>query len=379
MVISMETVLTVGLNTRSVVCSLKKLKYHVYSVDYFGSLDLRKCADKTDSILKQAENESCGKIIDQFKSQLLDEKAQKLADDVDHIICLSGASPQIFSPQKIWGNDGYFDNKATQYKTLAENFSLPLTFLPSSFDEAKDIVTSHPEYEFLIKPNHGSGGYGVRSFGAKIPNWQPGDFILQEFLNGKIISASVLSTEDEAKTIITSENIIDKDKIGSEQPYAYQGNISPYQVDEKVKLMAEEIVLDLGLIGSNGVDFILNKEGIHVLEVNPRIQGTFECVEKALNVNMAEAHLAACQDKIIDIDSPHQYAIKTVIHAPHQLQIGNLEFLGIHDIPLPGVIIEKNEPICTTLVSNKKLDNCIKLSKSLLNQVYQKITPLTIL
>jgi predicted ATP-grasp superfamily ATP-dependent carboligase len=372
MVIHMETVLTVGINTRSVVCSLKKLGYQVYSADYFGSVDLKRCADQMDSVLDQSPEKSCGIFIEKFRALDLQEIAREFADDADHIICLSSISPKIFPRDKIRGNDGHYDSKATLYKALSSNFNLPLTFLPSNQEETNEIVNSHPEYEFILKPNQGSGGYGVRVWEPGQPRLK-GDYILQEFIPGQIISASVLSTTETAKTIINSENIVHTSNLGQLEPFGYCGNIVPPHINDEIKKLAEEVVLKLGLVGSNGVDFIIYDDEIYILEVNPRIQGTFECAELSLNINMAEAHLKACQGQIMDIPSPQKYAVKMVVHAKERSKVGNLNISDVYDIPHNGVIIEKGEPVCTVLSSGRGRFGTIKKTESIVAQVYQNL------
>ncbi len=55
--------------------------------------------------------------------------------------------------------------------------------------------------------------------------------------------------------------------------------------------LAEELVLDFKLLGSNGVDFLVTETGPIVLEINPRFQGSLDTVEKAMNINLFEAHV----------------------------------------------------------------------------------------
>ena len=75
---------------------------------------------------------------------------------------------------------------------------------------------------------------------------------------------------------------------------------------------SEKLIRKFELIGSNGVDFILNKNGLYIIEINPRIQGTFECVQQALGINMLEAHIKACQNEIISIDKAKYYSYKKI-------------------------------------------------------------------
>jgi len=60
-----------------------------------------------------------------------------------------------------------------------------------------------------------------------------------------------------------------------------------------MEALAEELVLEFKLLGSNGVDFLASKKGPVVLEINPRFQGSLDTVEKAMNINLFEAH-AGC-------------------------------------------------------------------------------------
>src|SRR5690606_2141027 len=108
---------------------------------------------------------------------------------------------------------------------------------------------------------------------------------------GDNISASVLSTAEESRTIITSQQIIGAGELGQKEPFGYTGNITPYCGQANIVELAEIVINRLGLVGSNGVDFIAKKGEVYVVEVNPRIQGTFECVEKSLGINMAKAHI----------------------------------------------------------------------------------------
>jgi len=70
-------------------------------------------------------------------------------------------------------------------------------------EEAWEIQKQKPEKRFLIKPLIGSGGFGV----SPISDYREdprGPFILQEFIEGLHLSASVLSTGKDVMTILTS-------------------------------------------------------------------------------------------------------------------------------------------------------------------------------
>ena len=107
------------------------------------------------------------------------------------------------------------------------------------------------------------------------------------------------------------------------ETYGYCGNIAPYRettntTNMNFKEVAEEVVRDLKLIGSNGVDMIVKNDDVYVIEVNPRLQGTFEVTEAALGINMAEAHIMACDGDLIEVPRPKKFAVKMIVFSKHR-------------------------------------------------------------
>ncbi len=373
----MKNVLVVGTNTRPVACSVKKMGHTVYSVDYFCTSDLVKCSDYLRCILNQLPFETCGSYADKYDQSLLQKYADEVVDDVDYILCSSGAVPENFPESKVIGNKKimHIENKYNQYKLLKDKFNLPETFLVSSFDEASEIAESMEDKKFIVKPIIGAGGKDIRRFEETTYNSNFSRLILQEVIEGKSISASVLSTKDEAKTILTSQQIIGNGELGQPDEFAYCGNIVPYSNDPNIKKTAEEAVRELSLIGSNGVDIIERNGELYIIEVNPRFQGTLECTEEVLGINMFDAHFKACNGTLIDVPEPKGYAVKMVVFAKWRSIAGDLNFEGVYDIPEKNVIIEKDEPAATVVASGNTIDEAIKNGQKIVNKVYRTLYP----
>ncbi len=379
--VPMENVLVVGVNTRPVACSLKKLGCTVYSSDYFGVMDLHPCVDQYRSVLSQEPYQSCGNFTENFNPDDIKELAADFIPEADSIICLAGVSPKIFPKSKIIGNGSVedVDDKYLLYQKLKGKFNFPLTFNVSDMDEAVEIAGDYPEKNFLIKPVHGSGGYGIRELDGE------GDvdftnFILQERLTGLSLSASVLSTGSQSQTILTSRQIIGDARLCQRQPYGYCGNIAPLtdgNVIQEISESAEQIVDYLKLVGSNGVDFILQDDQLYVVEVNPRIQGTMECAELSLNINMAEAHIRACQGDLMDVPRPTSFAVKMVVHARERSQVGELDFEGVYDLPAENVIIEEGEPVATVVTSSRVREDAVYSAGKKVEDVYGNLKSLS--
>ncbi len=385
----MENILVLGANTRPIACSLKSIGYNVYSTDYFGCQDLKTCVTDFRSSLSQKPFHSCGFFSQNFNSDLLIENAKEFFECSDYIVYSSGVSPLKIPNKKLVGNKHHknVENKYKLYKHFLNRFEgvfkLPETYLVSDLKDAQETANSSDAEKFLVKPIEGSGGIGIKNLDSMDPNDDIQRAILQEIIEGQDVSASVLSTGDDATSILTTQQIIGNKCLGQKESYAYGGNIAPYaketkqssiqNINKSFKEVAEDLILDLNLIGSNGVDMIIKNGDIYLIEVNPRIQGTFEVCEAVLDINLAEAHILACEGELIDIPKPNKFAVKMIVHAKKKSIVGNLNMNNVNDIPTPNVIIEEGEPVCTVLTSGNVLENTIYSAKRVVNDVYRNL------
>ena len=84
--------------------------------------------------------------------------------------------------------------------------------------------------------------------------------------------------------------------------------------------MAEEIIAKLGLVGSNGVDFLLTEKGPVVVEVNSRFQGSLDTVELSGGGNVFQAHLQSFAGRLPKKPAqPRRTAGRIIVYAPRDL------------------------------------------------------------
>ena len=284
---------------------------------------------------------------------------------------------------------------------MKNKFNVPLTFQPLDVDELNEILQQYPNNQFILKPLQGSGGLGIfllnnessnklKQVNEICQNISLENYILQEYIEGTNVSSSVLSSKNDSKNIINSRLITEHD-LGNDT-FEYSGNILPLdenslrmfngyetninlnQLNDEMKNASEDLINEFDLIGSNGVDFVLDKQGeLKVIEINPRFQGTYELVENALGINLLDAHIKACEGEMIDIPNPNQYSIKKIIYARKQVLIGNLNIPNVYDIPYEGVKIEKDQPLVTLISSNKNLETAIDNIRIAENEIYRNI------
>ena len=384
----MEKLLLIGIDTRSMLNSALKLDYDVYSTSYFSTSDTPTIENQK-IILKESDGESCGVFEDQFNPEAMLDVSRDYLDEVDHIIPISGISPTDFSKRhqkKILGNTdiGNIEDKYKFYNEIKDEFLTPMTFSVNDMGEAIEINNSHPESQFILKPLQGSGGYDVNLLNNDSDfEFNGREFILQEYVEGISLSSSVLASKSDAKAI-THTRLLTMNDFEHNSSFVYVGNILPLteksimanvgNLDEIISMMkhtSESLAEKFSLLGSNGVDYILNENGLYVIEINPRLQGTFECVEKSYGINMLEAHIKACQGEIINIPKPQYYSYKKIIYSPNRNMYEKIDLDNIYDLPHIGSITEKSEPLLTIIDKDtdfEKLYEKVELSSEIVNE-----------
>ena len=418
----MENLLLMGIDTRPMVNSALKLDYKTFSISYFKTVDFKvPYAEK--HVLDQESVISCGRFEENYSPDKLLELSKDFLlqnndeNEIDKIVLTTGINAKNFSGEFkkfrkiVRGNKNTesVENKFKFYNKLKNKFNVPLTFQPSDVWELNEILQQYTNNQFILKPIQGSGGLGIfllnnescdelKQVNEICQNISLENYILQEHIEGTNVSSSVLSSHNDRKNLINSRLITEHD-LGNES-YEYSGNILPLdensfrmfngtrtnsddgntkninfnELNDEMKNTSEDLIRQFKLIGSNGVDYILDKDGeLKVIEINPRFQGTYELVENVLGINLLNAHIQACEGEIIDIPNPSQYSIKKIIYARKQVNIGNLNIPNVYDIPYEGVKIEKDQPLVTIISSNEDLKTAIDDAKIAEDEVYKNI------
>ena len=417
----MENLLIMGIDTRPMVNSALNLDYKTFSVSYFKTVDF-KIPYREKHVLDQESVISCGRFEENYSPmkllQLFDEmthendKVKNDIDDdieIDKIVLTTGINANDFCgkfkkyKKIICGNKETekVDNKFKFFKHIKNKFNVPLTFQPSNVYELNEILQQHNNNQFILKPLQGSGGLGIfllnneslskNNDGNQIlQNISYENYILQEYIDGINVSSSVLSSHDEQKNLINSRLITEHD-LGNDT-FEYSGNIVPldenslkmfndiqtnFDADElnaEMKNISEDLMKEFKLVGSNGVDYVLDKSGqLKVIEINPRFQGTYELVENALGINLLEAHIKACEGELIDIPNAEPYSLKKIIYARKQVNIGNLNIPNVFDVPYQGVKIEKDQPLVTIISCDNNLEKAMDDVKIAEEKVFENI------
>jgi hypothetical protein len=193
-----------------------------------------------------------------------------------------------------------------------------------------------------------------------------GGMIIQDWFSGTPASVSVIGTGRDSRAIAANEQLIGAHWAGADE-FRYSGNISPLELSpltsckdtlqpEMVRV-AEEIVSELGLVGSNGVDFLLTERGPVVVEVNPRFQGSLDVVEMSTGKNVFQAHVDAFGGILPEKSVPKKVAGRAILFTDESIKIDEplaRWIMGkdwIRDVPRPGSNVKKSDPVASVLAT----------------------------
>lgn len=410
----MENLLIMGIDTRPMVNSALKLDYKTFSISYFKTVDF-KMPYMEKHVLDQETVISCGRFEENYSPEKLLELSKDFlfqnydGDGIDKIVLTTGINAKNFSGEFknfrkiVRGNKNTesVDDKFKFYNKLKNKFDVPLTFQPSDIGELNEILQQHNNNQFILKPLQGSGGLGIflldneslseNNNGNQIlENISYENYILQEYIDGINLSSSVLSSHDEEKNLINSRLISEHD-LGNDT-FEYCGNILPLdenslqmfngnrtdiaidELNKEMKNISEDLIHEFNLVGSNGVDYVLDNDGqLKIIEINPRFQGTYELVENVLGINLLDAHIKACEGELIEVPNAGPYSVKKIIYARKQVNIGDLNIPNVFDVPYQGVKIEKDQPLVTIITCDDDLEKAVNDVKIAEEKVYENI------
>jgi len=395
------TLLVIGIDSVAIAKSAARAGYKIHAADFFGDSDLRRTCFSCKSIVKQKHGRNCGKMESKLKPETFSAMAKALLKEhkIDAILLSSGLEDdfevlnELHSIAPILGNTPRTIRKVRERLGFFEELKRldiehPATVIVKNVYEAKDAAEKMG-YPVVFKPVKGFGGTGIKTVhdseeikrafnqtsnaGKKV--------LVQKFIDGIHASISFLATDNDIKVLTLNEQLLGLRFLYQEEPFGYCGNIVPLKcsdiIMDRCECIAKKIALHFGLKGSNGIDLVISRDGKpYVIEVNPRFQGTLECVEKVLGINLVESHINAClHDSLPTIKEQTQiYCARLILYAPKSVAVPDLTvFPEARDIPFSETVIEKGEPLCSVLTEGKSRDASLQKAKKIATLIYGKL------
>jgi len=329
-------ILIIGINVRHIACSAARAGHEVYAIDCYSDLDLQRCASKTALMPRQGGEKNLPSYIELFQPD-----AVVLGPGLEEA-SVRGTRVLNNSPEKA----ALVSDKLWLSRWL-ERKGFPFIRTQSTPDGL--------QFPAVIKPRKGAGGVGCRLVHSATEIEFDESLIAQEMIEGLPASVSVIGNGREAQALAVNEQLIGASWTGAEG-FRYCGNITPLEApDLGIAEMAEDIVAELKLVGSNSVDFILTDSGPVVVEVNPRFQGSLDSVELSTGQNIFQAHLQSFGKVLPGSMKISSFAAgRAIIYASRDMQIKeDLSASWATDVPRPGCKIGKDDPILSILATGK--------------------------
>lgn len=354
-----ERVLIVGYSTRALAESVVAAGWECSSIDAFGDLDqkahVRSVAMQRDlgrPYSAAAAVAAAGRIAAPcaaYTGNLENHAAavQRLALGRE----LLGNSPATLYRSRDFGELRRVVRRA--------GGRLPRTYLPG--DPRPRLVGT----DFLAKPVRGGGGQGIRELRdvARLPDRD----LIQERIDGTPGSVSFVADGRSALVLGVARGLAGEAAFGA-TGFRYCGSLFPLTVGaralERLEAIVQSATQAFGLVGLNGIDFVLCGDQPFVVELNPRYSASMELIQRAGVKDLFALHTAACRGSLPSSLPRLGSGVwgKAVVWARRNVVAPEtrswLERDDIRDIPFPGEQIRGGTPVCTVFGHGRDADAC---------------------
>jgi predicted ATP-grasp superfamily ATP-dependent carboligase len=337
-------ILVVGVTGRALAASAARGGHPVVILDYFADRDTCALAFACRSVVSPRGL--------RFDRRRLLAAAEELAPPAQSagLVYGSGFEGRIALLSRLASGRRLFGNTPEVVAAVRD----PARFFPL----LDRLGIHHPEVRFLppadplgwlVKQPGGAGGAHVRP--ADRPPGRAGAYF-QRVMPGRACSALFLADGRRTCILGFSEQWHSPARAGL--PYLYGGAVGqiplPPTVEADLRARLDALVSATGLVGLNGIDFLLHEESWSVLEVNPRPTATMELYDPDYDRGLFDAHLRACRGELPATAAPTRAArASTIVHAALAWQVRDgFEFPEwCRDLPQPGTRCAPGDPVCT--------------------------------
>ncbi len=226
------------------------------------------------------------------------------------------------------------------------------------FDLARRLGLPHPETRttppadpagWLLKRAGASGGLHIRR--AAQAGARPDDYFQRQVPG---TPCSLLFLADGRAILPVGFNRMLPVPPAAPTPWAYAGAVTlaglPEPARSGVLDAARALTAELGLVGLNGLDFMLDGASWNLLELNPRPTATLELWDADPLPALFDLHVRACRGELPEnLSMPAGARAVAVAYAPAPARIppGFPWPEWCADLPRSGVIIPPGEPVCS--------------------------------
>lgn len=351
-----KNILLASYSARALAASAARAGYHVYVIDLFEDFDT--------TALSVASAKACADHALRFDKIKLQQAMSSFAGiEFSAVIYGAGFEADTGLLEILNVQNNLFGNSPE----LVLNLKHPTTFfgllhiLNMPFPQVRLTAPSDAD-GWLAKTIGATGGTHVASAQGVSANDQ---IYFQQFEAGRNLSVLFLADGKQSRIVGFNEQLVQR--VGS-SPYCYSGAISharmPDELKSQIAAKLDLLVETTGLVGLNGIDFILRDEKYFVLEINPRPTATMELYDADFPQGLLHAHVQACEGVLPDA-VPGEQTIRghQIVWAQQNTRVpATFSFpRWCADIPQPGSFIAQGAPLCSVLADAHDHDETLRL------------------
>src|SRR3954469_9110068 len=224
-----------------------------------------------------------------------------------------------------------------------------------------------PEIDgWLTKRSGGAGGSHVKP--ARRRDRAKAQRYFQKFQSGRTLSALFLADGRNVRVIGFNEQWCTD--VAQCAPYCYGGAVGGIpiapELGASMRAILEKLVRATGLVGLNGLDFIVDPRGTpHVLEINPRPTATLDLYDADFPTGLLALHLRACRGQL-----PRAHRLARRSRAPALVYAAQNLVVPVAmnwprwctDIPAGGLFIAAGAPVCSVHAEAVSSENARQLA-----------------
>jgi predicted ATP-grasp superfamily ATP-dependent carboligase len=339
-----KPVLIVGLSGRALAASARRAGYGPIVLDAFDDLDTQACALASERVpIDDAWSFDEGSLL---------AAAQHLAPPPVPLVWCSGFERATGLLEKLARGRTLYGNDAATATRIKDPFAFAarLAELGIAHPEIRRDPTDDAE-SWLIKRAGGAGGAHIRPATLGAPASE--DEYYQRRVPGTPISAMILGDGVRARALSFSEQWADP--APDERPFRFSGCAVPavlpsVEMSTRLARAAETVAASYALRGLGSVDFVIDRDRFHLLEVNPRPGASLDACERAHGASLFEAHVRACQGDLGGSLPPlSRAAASAIVYARRELIVPHgMDWPAwAADRGQDGTVIFPGHPVCT--------------------------------
>ncbi len=349
----MATLLLAGASVRAFAESAAAAGYRVVAIDGYGDLDLRAVA-------------TVHALPGRYSASAAALRARGVAADV--VAYTSNFENHPAALGALAGDRALLGNPPGVTARVRDPFALRRAFAAHAIATPAVRASAPAVGRWLRKPRRSGGGHAIVPWRQHMPIAR--SCVVQERIAGVPGSIVFVADGESAAPLALTRQLVGDAAFGA-SGFRYAGNILMHPGEhralyDRAVILAGIATRAFGLVGINGIDFIVRRGVPIPIEVNPRYCASMELAERHYGISIATAHVAACAGRLAEAPRVRRRGTigKAIVYARRMVTVDDTtSWLGdpsVRDIPCPGSVIRAGAPICTVFATGRDEDDCYR-------------------